>query len=87
MSSIKEKYQIPPSMRSCHTVVIEDYFVEGHVPIEAIKKLFAEKPDIDGIVLAGMPSGSPGMPGQKTEAFKIYALRDSQTSEFMIINE
>lgn len=87
MSSIRKKYQIPQSMESCHTMVIEDYFVEGHVPIEAIKKLFEEKPDIDGIALAGMPSGSPGMPDEKTEAFKIYALRDGKTTEFMVINE
>jgi len=87
MSSIRKKYQIPQSMESCHTMVIEDYFVEGHVPIEVIKKLVEEKPDIDGIALAGMPSGAPGMPGQKTEAFKIYALLDGKTSEFMTINE
>ncbi|MFQ5996981.1 MAG: DUF411 domain-containing protein [Dehalococcoidales bacterium] len=87
MSSIRKQYQIPPSMESCHTMVIGDYFVEGHVPIEAIKKMIEEKPDIDGIALAGMPAGSPGMAGEQTEAFKIYALVDGKTSEFMVINE
>ncbi|MFQ5795333.1 MAG: DUF411 domain-containing protein [Candidatus Bipolaricaulia bacterium] len=83
LSSIKEKYQIPPNMQSCHTSVIGGYFIEGHVPIEAIEKLLAEKPDIDGIALPGMPVGSPGMPGLKTEAFKIYAVSDGTISEFM----
>ncbi len=87
MSSIKKKYQIPQNMESCHTGVIEGYFVEGHVPVEAIEELLAEKPDISGIALPGMPPGSPGMPDQKTEAFKIYALSDGTASEFMIIGE
>ena len=85
MSSIKEKYQIPDNMQSCHTTIIEDYFVEGHVPIEAIRKLLATKPDIDGIALPGMPSGSPGMSGIKTEAFKIYALSDGVVSKFLTL--
>ena len=87
MSSIKRRFQIPQNMESCHTAVIGDYFVEGHVPIEAVEKLLAEKPDVDGIALPGMPSGSPGMPGQQTETFKIYALSDGKTSEFMNISE
>jgi len=84
MSSIKRKYQIPQNMEGCHTAVIGDYFVEGHVPIEAIEKLLEEKPDIDGIVLPGMPSGSLGMSGQKIEAFEIYALSNGTASEFSI---
>lgn len=86
-SILAMKDQIPRNMLSCHTAVIEDYFVEGHVPVEAIRKLLEEKPDIDGISLPGMPLGSPGMPGQQTEAFVIYALSDGTTSEFMSINE
>ena len=86
-SMLTKEYQIPRNMESCHTAVIEGYFVEGHVPVEVIIKLLEEKPDIDGISLPGMPPGSPGMPGQQTEAFKIYALSDGTTSEFMIIND
>jgi len=72
-------------MQSCHTTEIGDYFVEGHVPIEAIDKLLAEKPDIDGITLPDMPAGSPGMPGVKREEFVIYSLKDGESSEFMRI--
>ena len=83
--SLKLEYQIPQNMISCHTAIIENYFVEGHIPVKAIDKLLAEKPDIDGIALPGMPPGAPGMPGAQTEAFKIYALSDGVPSEFMII--
>ena len=86
LDSIKNKYNIPYSMQSCHTVVIGDYFVEGHMPIEAIEKLMAEKPDIAGIALPGMPSGAPGMTGSKLNDFVIYAVhKDGTTSEFMRI--
>ena len=85
-SSISDKYGIPSSMESCHTTVIGDYFVEGHVPVEAINKLLAEKPDIAGIAMPGMPSGSPGMPGSKRGPFIVYAVnKDGSTSTFIII--
>src|SRR3989338_5795769 len=32
IDSIKEKYKIPAKMQSCHTTIIGDYFVEGHMP-------------------------------------------------------
>ncbi len=84
-SSIKQKHNIPYNMQSCHTTEIGEYFVEGHMPIEAINKLLSEKPDIDGITLPDMPAGSPGMPGVKREEFVIYSLKDGESSEFMRI--
>lgn len=83
INEIKDQFNIPTSMQSCHTAVMGDYFVEGHVPIEAIEKLLAEKPDIDGIALPGMPAGSPGMPGIKTGDFIIYSLKNGEASEYM----
>lgn len=85
MSVVKDKYNIPVSMRSCHTAIVDDYFIEGHMPIEAINKLLEEKPNIDGIALPGMPSGSPGMPGRKTEEWNIYSIKDGSYSEFITI--
>jgi hypothetical protein len=85
MRSIKEEYTIPYDMQSCHTTIIGDYFIEGHVPIEAINKLLEEKPDINGISLPGMPAGSPGMSGIKREEFIIYSLINGDGSEFVRI--
>ncbi len=84
---IREKYPVPMEMRSCHITVVKDYFVEGHMPVEAIFKLMKERPAIDGIVLPGMPSGSPGMQGEQTETLVIYAISDGRISEFMSIGE
>jgi hypothetical protein len=85
MSTIKQKYNIPLDMQSCHTAVVDGYFVEGHVPIEAVNKMLSERPAIDGIVLPKMPAGSPGMPGTKSAPFKVYAIADGKPSEFMTI--
>ena len=85
LHSIKKKYNIPLEMQSCHTTILGKYFIEGHVPIEAINKLLKEKPDIDGIALPGMPIGTPGMPGEKVEPYIIYQLVDGKSSVFMTI--
>lgn len=74
MDEVKARYDIPEDKRSCHTTVIDDYFVEGHIPIEAVKKMMTDKPAIKGIAMPGMPSGSPGMPGAKYGPFEISQL-------------
>jgi hypothetical protein len=86
ISGVKDSLGIPRELSSCHTTVIKDYFIEGHVPVEAISKLVKERPDIKGIALPGMPSGSPGMPGAKKERFVVFAVdRDGSYHEFMVI--
>ncbi len=86
ISIIKQQNKIPEQLQSCHTTMIGNYFVEGHIPTEAIMKLMQEKPDILGIAMPGMPSGSPGMPGSKTEPFVIYEVhKDGTYKEFMRI--
>ncbi len=84
VDSIKTKHGVPLGLESCHTTIIGDYFVEGHIPLEAVNKLLEEKPDIAGIAMPGMPSGSPGMPGIKVGDFVIYAVdHDGGYEEFM----
>lgn len=82
--ALLEKYQIPQQMEACHTSIVGDYFVEGHMPAEVITKLLEEKPEIDGIALPGMPQGSPGMPGFKAGKWTIYSISKGQSSEFTI---
>jgi hypothetical protein len=78
MNAIKRKYNVSKTLESCHTAIIGDYIVEGHIPHKVIDKLLAEKPAIDGIGMAGMPSGSPGMPGPKNQTWKIYSMKDGK---------
>ena len=56
---------------SCHTVEIEGYVVEGHVPVAAIHKMLAEQPDIKGLALPGMPLNSQGMGPEKKGSLQV----------------
>lgn len=78
IAAVKDAYDIPTDMRSCHTSVIAGYFIEGHVPLEAIQQLLRERPDLDGIALPGMPSGAPGMGGAPGGPLTVYGIRDGQ---------
>ena len=82
MVAFRAERLIPPSMFSCHTVILEDsgYFVEGHMPVVAIDRLLEDRPDIDGIALPGMPAGSPGMPGRLGESLEAFAIKDGRAS-------
>ena len=84
LNQIKSENNIPEEVGSCHTSMIDGYFVEGHIPVEGIDKLLTERPNIAGIALADMPAGSPGMPGSKNESFKIMSVsRDNKISAFI----
>ena len=69
-----EKYGIPEKLQPCHISLIGGYVVGGHVPIEIVNRLLAEKPKITGITLPGMPPGTPGMPGNKPGPLQIYEI-------------
>jgi len=79
---VKAKMRVPADMQSCHTALIGGYVVEGHVPVEAIAKLLAEKPPVTGIAAPGMPGGSPGMSGPR-EPFTVSAFGPTGSTEFM----
>ncbi len=75
LSPIKQQYNIPAQLQSCHTAIVDGYVIEGHVPVAEVERLLAEKPDIVGIAVAGMPLGSPGMEaaGAAPEPFEVIA--------------
>ncbi|ROO29263.1 metal-binding protein [Salinisphaera orenii MK-B5] len=75
MAAIKARFGVPPTLRACHTAVVDDYVVEGHVPAADIRRLLAERPRARGLAVPGMPLGSPGMEaGGRREAFRTWLL-------------
>jgi hypothetical protein len=70
---IKEKFGVPGSLSSCHTAVVDGYALEGHVPADVIRQLLAERPEVAGIAVAGMPTGAPGMPGPHQQPYDVIA--------------
>jgi hypothetical protein len=73
LTSLKESRGIPSELASCHTAELDGYVIEGHVPVDVIEELLLDKPDIVGLALPGMPSGSPGMGGESLESLEILA--------------
>ncbi|WP_425493445.1 DUF411 domain-containing protein [Marilutibacter chinensis] len=61
LNRIKLDLGVPYGKGSCHTAEVGGYFVEGHVPATDVQRLLVEAPSGKGLVLPGMPLGSPGM--------------------------
>jgi hypothetical protein len=76
IEATKRAARVPEALYSCHTAEIAGYVVEGHVPLTAIDKLLSERPAVDGIALAGMPPGSPGMGGERWASYPVDAFAD-----------
>jgi hypothetical protein len=74
-----KKYGIPDELASCHTAVVDGYVVEGHIPADIVRKLLKERPPIAGIVVPGMPIGSPGMEGPNPKPYDVLALAKDGT--------
>jgi hypothetical protein len=74
LAEISHRAGVPEELQGCHTTFVGGYVVDGHVPVNVIRKLLAERPAIAGIALPGMPEGSPGMNGRKAGPFTIYAV-------------
>ena len=60
---VRAQNGVTPDLAGCHTALLGDLVIEGHVPAEDINRLLAEGHDVRGIAVPGMPSGSPGMSG------------------------
>ncbi len=84
MTAIKEQYGVPANLASCHTTIVDGYVVEGHIPAEDVQRLLAEKPDVAGIAVPGMPIGSPGMEsGDYVEPYTVFSFTKSgETAAF-----
>ena len=67
----RRRYGVPESLASCHTAVVSGYAIEGHVPAREIKRLLAERPKALGLAVPGMPVGSPGMEGPKSDPYEV----------------
>lgn len=83
VSQVKAEHGVPVPLQSCHTALVGGYVLEGHVPAEDVARILAERPEIRGLAVPGMPPGSPGMdvPGRADEPFEVFAFRDGGAAE------
>ena len=85
LHSINQKAGVPDALEGCHTTFIDGYVVIGHVPVDAIRKLLAERPKIVGISIPAMPANLPGMPGPRSHPVAIHEIAaDGSTSKIFM---
>jgi|TARA_Y100000310_G_scaffold345438_2_gene465031 hypothetical protein len=72
IAAVTSRLKIPATLASCHVAVIDGYVFEGHIPADVIRRFLKEKPDARGLVVPGMPMGSPGMEGPRKEPYIVY---------------
>lgn len=84
MVAVKDEHAVPSQLRSCHTMIVDGFVIEGHVPAADIERLLEERPEgVRGIAVPGMPIGSPGMEmGNRSQPYQVIAFGDSGLSVF-----
>ncbi len=83
IGQVKAASGVPGELASCHTAIVDDYVIEGHVPADAIRRLLEERPQVAGLAVPGMPMGSPGMEGSYEDRYDVLAFdRDGKTTVY-----
>lgn len=84
---LKNEHNVPRQLRSCHTALVDGYVIEGHVHVEDIQRLLAERPDAIGLSAPGMPPNSPGMDQPVDNEYQIVLFdEDENMSVYAIHN-
>ncbi|HKS56551.1 MAG TPA: DUF411 domain-containing protein [Steroidobacteraceae bacterium] len=76
--AIRAAFGVPPRLRGSHTAIVNGLFIEGPVPAEDIHRALKLRAayHIKGIVVLGVPRGSPGMEWALPEPYTVFAVRD-----------
>jgi len=89
-TAMRVRLRIPQALGSCHTALVGGYAIEGHVPVQDIRRLLAERPQAVGLAVPGMPIGSPGMDGpaygNRTDPYDVLLVKaDAPPSVFRAV--
>ncbi len=80
LASRKTTLGVPEQISGCHTALIGNYVIEGHVPPDDIILFLTENSSALGLAVAGMPVGSPGMESGDTKApYDVFAFAKDGT--------
>jgi hypothetical protein len=73
MTAVKHTLGVPDRLAACHTAIVNGYLIEGHVPAADIARLLEQKPKVAGLAVPGMPMGSPGMEGPRSQHYQVLS--------------
>jgi hypothetical protein len=82
LATINRQHGVPEALDGCHTTLMSGYVAVGHIPVDIVQRMLTQKPDITGISIPGMPSGTPGMGGPKSGPIQVYAFGKGEPSVF-----
>jgi len=83
LDAVKNRLGVPDDLVACHTAEVAGYVVEGHVLATALKRFLAEKPNMRGLAVPGMPIGSPGMEGGTPDTYDVIMFGPSGRQFYM----
>ncbi|AZT82227.1 DUF411 domain-containing protein [Marinobacter sp. NP-4(2019)] len=74
LNEVKQTHGVPREMASCHTALIGDLVIEGHVPANDIVA-YLDNPELNtiGLSVPGMPHGTPGMETGRKDDYQVFA--------------
>ena len=80
----KASLGVPADIAGCHTAIIGQYIIEGHVPPADVIKFLREAPVALGLAVPGMPAESPGMEtGRSADKYDVLLFtKDGKSSIF-----
>jgi Cu/Ag efflux protein CusF len=67
-TTARKRLGLPDALGSCHTAVVGNYVVEGHVPARDIQRLLRERPKAMGLACPACPWAHPAWTGPNTAA-------------------
>ena len=77
-TAARRRLGMPERFGSCHTVTVDGYVLEGHVPAGEVKRLLAAGIKAIGLAVPGMPNGAPGMAiGTRNDAYQVLLIDHS----------
>lgn len=80
-AAVRAERGVPEALASCHTAVVGDYVLEGHVPAADVRRLLALRPDAAGLAVPGMPLDAPGMDGRTGEPYQVILFGGREGAE------
>ncbi|HRX35298.1 MAG TPA: DUF411 domain-containing protein [Aestuariivirga sp.] len=82
LAGMSERLGIPSHLAGCHVGQIGSYVISGHVPPDDILRLLVEMPKAKGLLVPGMPAGSPGMETDgPADSYQVLLLHEDSSTE------
>jgi hypothetical protein len=75
--AVRAQFNVMPGFESSHTAVVNGFFIEGPVPARDIHQAlrWREAYHLRGLILPGVPRGSPGNESALPEPYTVFFVR------------